>query len=380
MDGIDRYIQPNTLDGLSYFDAPESLFIDGSNQMLADLDMGGHNIKNMADATDPDQAMTFGQYSAGVAGFATVTYVNTQDALRVLKAGDVMGGSLSFANVYKVTALGAPTDSGDATRKVYVDNEVATRVNKSGDTMGGALSFAGTHKITNLANGTASADAINLGQLNSLVFGNLGYFFAPLILYDGLNPSSSSTYTIQGATVQPNTGASQTTALNEDNFHVFAIQLTKDDVLHGVSFFFTPDASPHLIQIGLYDKTGAALFNSNAEQVRTDLVNTPDTGDYTGTRAIRFPFTDNAVTPVNITYTVPDSGIYIVMLGISGSGAGAAVFDTVIQLDPYSSCFGSTSVARYSGRTAYTSGTLTPTNLPTTGYVNDAGVVFFMID
>lgn len=48
-------------------------------------------------------------------------YVDTQDNLRVLKAGDTMTGNLDFGGSFKVTGLATPTASGDAVSKSYAD-------------------------------------------------------------------------------------------------------------------------------------------------------------------------------------------------------------------------------------------------------------------
>lgn len=118
MDGINRYFQPNTLDGLSIYDSilpGEPLYVDGSNAMQADADMGGHNVKNVATATTIDEAVNLGQVNTALAAKADVTYVNTQDNLRVLKAGDTMTGALAMSG-NKITGLAAGTTNGDAVR------------------------------------------------------------------------------------------------------------------------------------------------------------------------------------------------------------------------------------------------------------------------
>lgn len=67
MDGINRYFEPNRLDGLSIYSTPEALLVDGTNQMLADANLGGHNIKNLATAVNPDEAVNLGQVNTALA-------------------------------------------------------------------------------------------------------------------------------------------------------------------------------------------------------------------------------------------------------------------------------------------------------------------------
>jgi len=56
---------------------------------------------------------------------ATKNYVDTQDALKVAKAGDTMSGDLAMGG-NKVTGLGAPTSGTDSATKTYVDDTVAS--------------------------------------------------------------------------------------------------------------------------------------------------------------------------------------------------------------------------------------------------------------
>ena len=53
------------------------------------------------------------------------TYVDTQDALRVAKAGDTMTGNLAMSN-NRVTGLGTPSATTDAANKAYVDANILT--------------------------------------------------------------------------------------------------------------------------------------------------------------------------------------------------------------------------------------------------------------
>ena len=70
-------------------------------------------------------------------------------------SADNLGNHTAAANLamgnYKISGLGAPTATTDATTKTYVDTAVNARVGKAGDTMTGALSLSGTPTANNHA-------------------------------------------------------------------------------------------------------------------------------------------------------------------------------------------------------------------------------------
>jgi len=77
-----------------------------------DFSVKNNKLVDLADPTESQDA-------------ATKNYVDTNDALKVNKAGDTMSGALAMGG-NKVTGLGTPTASADATTKTYVDSTVSS--------------------------------------------------------------------------------------------------------------------------------------------------------------------------------------------------------------------------------------------------------------
>jgi len=114
MDGIIRYYEPLTLDGLSAFpSSPESLYVAGGNQMLASANMGGQKVVNMADGVLPTDG-------------ATVAQLPVIPTIPVCLKVDGTNSMLADANI-------------------------------------------GNHKLTNVANAVLPTDAPNLAQVQALV-------------------------------------------------------------------------------------------------------------------------------------------------------------------------------------------------------------------
>jgi hypothetical protein len=85
----ERFYIPNTLDGIDILTeniTSNALLVDGSNFMMADLDAGGHNVKNVATATALDDAVPLGQLNNTLSNYVDLTTTQT------------IGGSKSFSN------------------------------------------------------------------------------------------------------------------------------------------------------------------------------------------------------------------------------------------------------------------------------------------
>jgi hypothetical protein len=88
---------------------------DDSLKLKAGADGWEGQNKKLIDLADPVSAQDA----------TTKNYVDTQDALKVAKAGDTMSGDLAMGS-NKITGLGTPTSGTDASNKTYVDDTVAS--------------------------------------------------------------------------------------------------------------------------------------------------------------------------------------------------------------------------------------------------------------
>ncbi len=78
---------PNTLDNENIIDSALSgyLPLDGSSAMLGDLDMNTHNIKNLANATNNDEAVNLGQVNTALLNYVTLNTDQTITGIKTLR-------------------------------------------------------------------------------------------------------------------------------------------------------------------------------------------------------------------------------------------------------------------------------------------------------
>jgi len=93
---------------------------------------------------------------------ATKIYVDTNDNLRMLKAGDTMSGTLNMNN-NSITNLSNPQNSGDAVNKSYID----ARLNNSGllINLTGAIANKNGAVVTSISNYSTNYSAWKIWNL-----------------------------------------------------------------------------------------------------------------------------------------------------------------------------------------------------------------------
>jgi len=117
----ERFYIPNTLDGIDILTeniSSNALLVDGSNFMMADLDAGGHNVKNVATAVALDDAVPLGQLNTTLGNYVDLTTNQT------------IGGTKTFSN--QVIFNGATktnlvaTDIPNAGNRIWLLNDAGT--------------------------------------------------------------------------------------------------------------------------------------------------------------------------------------------------------------------------------------------------------------
>ena len=139
----------------NYTDTNDALKVaKAGDSMTGSLVMGTNKITGLGNPTNAQDA-------------STKTYTDTNDALKVNKSGDTMSGSLALG-ANKVTGVGDPTNSQDASTKNYTDTNDALKVTKSGDTMSGNLAL-GANKVTGVGDPTNVQDAATKNYVDTTV-------------------------------------------------------------------------------------------------------------------------------------------------------------------------------------------------------------------
>jgi hypothetical protein len=98
LSGDNAFSLPNTLDNENIFETSLSAYlpIDGTGQMEGDLDMGTHNIKNLASATTNDEAVNLGQLNTSLSNYVTLTTDQTISGSKIFYDG-IQDGAVSIA-------------------------------------------------------------------------------------------------------------------------------------------------------------------------------------------------------------------------------------------------------------------------------------------
>ena len=123
----------------------------------------------------PGALDTLNELAAALSNDASYsTTITTALATKLPLAGGTMTGAIAMGT-NKITGLGTPTVSTDASTKAYAD----TMLPLAGGTMSGAIAM-GTNKITGLGTPTVSTDAVTKAYADSILVGAPGNLTGPI--------------------------------------------------------------------------------------------------------------------------------------------------------------------------------------------------------
>jgi hypothetical protein len=120
------------------------------------LDMGSHQINNVTDPTNTQDA-------------ATKAYVDSISGAFLPLIGGTMQGAINMGN-HKITNLTDPSSAQDAVTINYLNAQLANYLALSGGTMTGVINM-GSHKITSLLDPTNPQDAATKNYVDSVATG-----------------------------------------------------------------------------------------------------------------------------------------------------------------------------------------------------------------
>jgi hypothetical protein len=163
-----------TLDGLSQFDSSiqtQALLIDGSNAMVADLDAGGHVVKNLSSGVNASDSATFGQvtaletlsdskYLAKTGGTLTATTGTTRLGIASNTQGLIEFNNVAGTSLAQMFYAQANSDL----RFSLGTNTNVFRISGTQITSARNLSMGITNRIVNLSPGISANDGISYTQ------------------------------------------------------------------------------------------------------------------------------------------------------------------------------------------------------------------------
>ena len=125
---LNKVFIPNTLDGINIISdevSTSALLVNGSNKMLADLNMNTHKIKNLGSGTLTNDAINLGQMLN--VSSSSALYASSISSSSFIYSNSVSSSSRLYSNTVSSSSF------------LFTSTQSALKVNKAGDIMTGAL-------------------------------------------------------------------------------------------------------------------------------------------------------------------------------------------------------------------------------------------------
>jgi len=180
LDNLSSYYLPNTLDGINViFDdvSTSALLVDGTNFMLADLNMNNHNIKNLDAGTDVNDAVNLSQIY-GLSSTSKIYSDNVSSASRIY-SNTVSSQSYLFSlNVSSSSALYTSSLSNNVSSSSFIySNSVSSSSKLYADSLvtgisSGSFMYANSVSSSSFLFAT-SQSSLKISKTGDTVNGNL---------------------------------------------------------------------------------------------------------------------------------------------------------------------------------------------------------------
>jgi hypothetical protein len=170
---------PNTLDGENIVSShleENSLLVDGTNQMLANLNAGNNRLTHVSNAISANDAVNKGQLDSELNLKADITYVDAELNLKAdtSNTAQIVNSNLDM-NTKRIYNLSNPLTQTDAVNLSYVDGNFLNKVISTTQTIGSKVIFnnqttdIGINPVIHLINATGGSSNGNFIRINKSV-------------------------------------------------------------------------------------------------------------------------------------------------------------------------------------------------------------------
>jgi hypothetical protein len=249
--------------------ASSSRIVVGADEIdLANTGVGAGTYKSVT--VDVYGRVTGGTNPTTLSGYGitdayTTTQTDTLLAAKLSLTGGTMSGNVAMGG-FKVTGLGAPSNSDDAATKTYVDTADALKLNLSGGTMSGAIAM-GTNKITGMGDPTNAQDAATKNYIDT-IFGSTASAAASAsaAATSASNAASSASAASSSASAASGSAASASSSAISASSSAASAATSLDQFED--QYLGAKASNPTVDNDGNPLITGALYFNTTANEMR----------------------------------------------------------------------------------------------------------------